>query len=226
MDSAERDVLMILKKGFEELGIEPVDSLLDALEYYLIELKRWNRTYNITGIKEDTEIVQKHFLDSLLYLEYVKDTDEVMDVGTGGGFPGLVMKLMKPSLRMILVEPSRKKVAFLKHIIYDLKLKDVTIYQKRVEELKDIKVDVVVSRALFSLKEMIKRTSHILKENGLIVMNKGPEVLDELKIINKKYSHINIRVNERILPTTGIKRYLVMVKFNRHDKDIYLSGKI
>ncbi len=214
MSSGEADAIRLLIKGLSLMGIEPDDSILKGFKYYLTELKRWNRTYNITGIKDDSEIIRKHFLDSLLYLEYIKDNDEVMDVGTGGGFPGVVIKLVKPSLRMFLVEPSRKKVAFLKHLTYELKLRDITIHQKRIEELKDIKVDVVVSRALFSLMDMIKKTYHVLKKGGIIVMNKGPEALEELRVI-KQDTSFDIKVFEKILPTTDIKRYMVVLKWEK-----------
>ncbi len=212
MGLEEKEHINLLIRGLSLMDIEPVNSILNGFEYYLTELKRWNRTYNITGIKDDLEIIRKHFLDSLLYLEFIKDSDEVMDVGTGGGFPGVVIKLVRPSLKMILVEPSRKKVAFLKHITYELKLRDITIYQKRVEELKDIKVDVVVSRALFNLKDMIKKACRVLKNGGIIVMNKGPEFLEELRVI-KMDPFFDIKVFERILPTTDIKRYMVVLKW-------------
>lgn len=206
-------------RGFRELGIEltspPPEEVIFKFTIYLQELMKWNRVYNITSLKNEEEIIQKHFLDSLLYLPFLMEhVHSVADVGSGGGFPGLVLKIVKPELSMHLIEPSRKKSAFLKHMVFELGLKDIYIHQKRVEELS-IKVDAAVSRALFKTKDFIKRASHILRPGGIIVLNKGPDVpreLKELEGLQRLMPTLSVQIFEKILPTTDIKRYLVVVK--------------
>ncbi|MCX7794432.1 MAG: 16S rRNA (guanine(527)-N(7))-methyltransferase RsmG [Thermodesulfovibrionales bacterium] len=203
----------ILIRGLRESGIEPDHELISKFTIYLQELMKWNRVYNITALKKEKEIVQKHFLDSLLYLSFLKDIHSVADVGSGGGFPGLVLKIARPELSMHLIEPSRKKAAFLKHMIFRLKLDDIQVHQQRVEALS-IKVEAAVSRALFKIKDFLKRASHILYQGGIIILNKGPEVQKELENLKglKQFPTLSIQVFEKILPTTEIKRYLVVVK--------------
>lgn len=216
-DKSLAEAAVLLTRGLRELGIEPSSSNFEEIIFkfavYLQELMKWNRVYNITSLKKEVEIIQKHFLDSLLYLPFLKDVLSVADVGSGGGFPGLVLKIVRPELTMHLIEPSRKKSSFLKHMVFKLGLERIYIHQQRVEDLS-IKVDAAVSRALFKIKDFIKRASHILRPGGIIVLNKGPEVQKELKEIEDLHLVPSqyVQVSERILPTTDIKRYLVVVK--------------
>lgn len=217
-DKSLAEAAVLLTRGLRELGIEPSSSNFEEIIFkfavYLQELMKWNRVYNITSLKKEVEIIQKHFLDSLLYLPFLmEDVHSVADVGSGGGFPGLVLKIVRPELTMHLIEPSRKKSSFLKHMVFKLGLERIYIHQQRVEDLS-IKVDAAVSRALFKIKDFIKRASHILRPGGIIVLNKGPEVQKELKEIEDLHLVPSqyVQVSERILPTTDIKRYLVVVK--------------
>lgn len=198
----------LLKKGLQELGIKPQEELVNKFIFYLGEFKRWNRAYNISAHRKDQDIIQKDFLDSLLYLSLLgEDIYSVADVGSGGGFPGLVLKIVRPELLMHLIEPSRKKSAFLKHMVFKLNLKDVYIHQNRVEEIS-IQVDAALSRALFKIKDFIKRVSHIIRPGGRMILSKGPDFKKELEGLED----IQIQVFEKNLPTADIKRYLIVVK--------------
>ncbi len=127
----------LLKKGLTELGFMPSEEQTNAFMTYLSELKKWNKAYNLTGLKEDKDIIIKHFFDSLLYLKALPDGEiTVADVGSGAGFPGLPIKIIRPEIEMYLIESSRKKAAFLKHIIRQLGLKKAEVIEKRIEETR------------------------------------------------------------------------------------------
>ena len=203
----------LLKKGLMELGFMPSEEQTNTFMTYLSELKKWNRAYNLTGLKEDKDIIIKHFFDSLLYLKALPDGEiKVADIGTGAGFPGIPIKIIRPEIDMYLIEPSRKKSAFLRHIIRQLRLEKIQVIEKRIEEIRLNQelaelVDVAVTRALFSIKDFMKKASHIVKEGGTLILNKGPKVDEELKKLQDvKYEILPIN-----LPFSDIKRYLIIV---------------
>jgi 16S rRNA (guanine527-N7)-methyltransferase len=202
----------LLKNGLIELGFMPSEVQTDAFMTYLSELKKWNKAYNLTGLKEDKDIIINHFLDSLLYLKALPEGEiKIADIGSGAGFPGLPIKIIKPEIKMYLIEPSRKKTAFLRHITRELGLEKTEVIEKRIEEIRLNQglhefVDVAVTRALFSIKDFIKKASHIVKEDGILILSKGPKVDEELKKLkNVKYEMLPVN-----LPFSDIKRYLII----------------
>ncbi|MDI6889450.1 MAG: 16S rRNA (guanine(527)-N(7))-methyltransferase RsmG [Thermodesulfovibrionales bacterium] len=222
------DAKELLKRGLEELGFVPEIDQLRAFITYLSELKKWNKAYNLTSLRKDKDIVTKHFLDSSLYLKAMPDGEiRVADVGSGAGFPGIPIKIIRPEIEMYLIEPSRKKSAFLRHITRQLELKKIEVIEKRIEDVRVVResyplkegnfargtlsplraVDVAVTRALFSIKDFIKKASHIVKKGGILILNKGPKVNEEVKILRDiKYGMLILS-----LPLTDIKRYIVKV---------------
>jgi len=200
----------LLKKGLEELSLQPFEEYLISFKTYLLELKKWNRVYNLTGIKKDTDIITKHFLDSLLYMKCMpQGALKVADIGSGAGFPGIPIKIVRPELEMYLIESSVKKSLFLRHIIQFLKIKNIEVMEERVENInKSFIVDIAMTRALFTMDDFIKRASHIVKDGGMLIHSKGPKVREELKKL-KDTSYEIIPCN---IPLTQIKRYIVAVK--------------
>ena len=201
----------LLTKGLQELSHSYSGEQVGSFMTYLTELKKWSKAYNLTSIRTDEDIITKHFLDSLLYLKAMPQGGiSVMDIGSGAGFPGIPMKIMRPEIAMYLVEPIRKKAAFLKHIISALKLEDILVVEKRVEDLESMDVDVAVTRALFDIKDFCKKVFPVLERGGMLVISKGPKVNEELKAIEKEgltYKVLNI-----LLPLTDIKRFIVVIK--------------
>jgi 16S rRNA (guanine527-N7)-methyltransferase len=202
----------LIRKGLEELAIPPLNEHVHAFMTYLAELKRWNKTYNLTGLKNDEDIIIKHFLDSLLYLKFMPDGGiKVADVGSGAGFPGIPVKIVRPEIEMYLIEPSGKKSAFLRHVTGKLQLKNIDVIEKSIEEIKvnqeiPVSVDVAITRALFSVKDFIKKASHIVKQ-GMLILNKGPKVKEELRMIKDlKYEIVTVK-----LPLSDIERYILIV---------------
>ena len=200
-----------LKKGIKELGLTVSDDQINAFITYLSELKKWNEAYNLTALKKDEDIVIKHFLDSLMFLKAMPEGGiKIADIGSGAGFPGIPIKIIRPEIEMYLIEPSKKKCAFLRHIVKQLHLRNTGVIEKRIEEVRvnqelPSPVDIAVSRALFDISEFVKKTSPIVKESGILVLNKGPKVKEELKTLKDiKYKLLTVN-----LPLSQITRYII-----------------
>ncbi|MDO9027504.1 MAG: 16S rRNA (guanine(527)-N(7))-methyltransferase RsmG [Candidatus Roizmanbacteria bacterium] len=112
---------------------------------------------------------------------------KIADVGTGAGFPGIPIKIIKPEIEITLIEPSRKKAAFLRHIIRVLKLNNIHVLEQRLENLGrayEKTYDVILSRAVFKIKDFLKKACPYVKENGILILSKGPKVSEEIKGVN------------------------------------------
>lgn len=207
--AAMKDPISLLKKGAEELGLPINKDQGEAFAVYLAELKKWNRAYSLTSLKKDEEIIIKHFLDSMLYCKALpQGIRTVADIGSGPGFPGIPMKIICPHLRMHLVEPTQKKVLFLRHICSRLNFSDTEVISARVEDIEGLRVDAAVTRALFSIGDFINKASHILNDPGYLVLSKGPKLEKELEGIDEKMiSQIDIK-----LPFLNLTRHLIVVR--------------
>lgn len=202
-------VQKLLIEGLRELGLETSDILVSKFIIYLKELKKWNRAYNLTALKEDREIVIKHFLDSLLYLKAIPEGAwEICDVGSGAGFPGVPLAIVRPDLSFTLIEPSRKKTAFLRNIKRVLSLNNVDVLEARIEDVREKKFDIAVTRALFSIGDFIKNAGHAVKTRGLLIMNKGPKFEEEIR---EAPASTHIEVLQAALPQSGIQRSIVKI---------------
>lgn len=197
----------VLHRGLEALGISPSGGQMAYFMAYLDELKRWNRAYSLTGLRTDEEIIIKHFLDSCLYLEVLGGASRLADVGSGAGFPGIPVKIIRPDTEVYLIEPSRKKSAFLRHVIRTLGLEGITLLEERLEGVGDLEVDAALTRALFRVEDFVRKAAHIVKKHGLFILSKGPKVREELKGSALRY---DLRVLP--LPLSDIKRYLVIIR--------------
>jgi 16S rRNA (guanine527-N7)-methyltransferase len=179
----------LLKQGLTELDISCSEKQVRAFLTYLSELKKWNRAYNLTGLKTDDDIIIKHFLDSLLYIKALPSSPfHMADIGAGAGFPGMPVRIMMPEITLTLIESSRKKAAFLRNMVRTLGLKRVTVLEERIEHLGSEFgqfFDTIVSRATFSIREFLAVACSYVRPGGTLVLNKGPKVRDELAELEK-----------------------------------------
>ncbi|GBE03793.1 MAG TPA: 16S rRNA (guanine(527)-N(7))-methyltransferase RsmG [Nitrospirae bacterium] len=208
----------LLKKGLEEAGISCSEIQLSFFMVFLKELKKWNRTYNLSALKTDQDIIIKHFIDSLLYLKAIPDGQlRIADVGAGAGFPGIPIKIARPEIDMTLIEPTGKKALFQRHIIRLLGLSGINVLELRVEEIgkDEAPFDIIVSRATFSLGEFLKMTCPYIKEEGLLIVSKGPKVHEELKEDDLPVRNAVKEVIELRLPLADAVRNLVVLQCNR-----------
>ena len=185
----------LISEGLDELGYENDPLLIEKLEIYLATLKKWNRVYNLTAIDEDSEIIVKHFLDSLSVNQYIQNSGRILDVGTGAGFPGLVLALFNPEKSFVLVDGVSKKISFLQEMIGKLNLKNVIAVHTKVEQYNVAEqFDIIISRAFADIKKMTKLTSHLIKDGGKFIAMKGPDVMSELDDISLPFVHHDITV--------------------------------
>ena len=185
----------LISEGLDELGYENDPLLIEKLEIYLATLKKWNKVYNLTAINEDSEIIVKHFLDSLSVNQYIQNSGRILDVGTGAGFPGLILALFNPEKSFVLVDGVSKKISFLQEMIGKLNLKNVIAVHTKVEQYNVAEqFDIIISRAFADIKKMIKLTSHLIKDGGKFIAMKGPDVMTELDDISLPFVHYDITV--------------------------------
>jgi 16S rRNA (guanine527-N7)-methyltransferase len=205
----------ILRAGVEALGIACGIDTIEKFMLYLSELKKWSRVHNLTSIRDDRDIVEKHFLDSLLYLRALPQGGlKLLDVGSGAGFPGIPLKLVRPEVDLYLLEPRGKKAAFLRYIADTLGLGDATVIEGRLEDLKPSAdappFDAAVVRALFGVTEFIEKVSPAVRPGGVIVLSKGPEYFKELEQLDEAYRK-RIKVTISDIPAANITRYLISI---------------
>jgi 16S rRNA (guanine527-N7)-methyltransferase len=152
------------------------------------ELVKWNAVTNLTAITEPGDIARNHFLDSLAAAGLVAQGSDLLDVGSGGGFPGLPLHILVPGLHTTLLDAARKKVSFLRHVARELALKDIEAVHARVEELgrhpgRERRYDVIATRAFSALASLVRAALPLLKPHGRVVAYRGavsPAELEEL----------------------------------------------
>ncbi len=170
----------LLVTGAQELGIELSAEQTDAFVTYLAELNKWNKKMNLTAIRDERDAIIKHVLDSLSYSKGLVPQAgmRLLDIGSGAGFPAVPIKIAYPAITVTLVESTKKKASFLRHIVRALKLYAVDVVDKRVEELSEPLLgayDVVTARAFAEMKSAIKAGRPFLKKRGFLILSRGPE---------------------------------------------------
>ena len=199
----------------EKLGIKPTTKQLDQLEKFYNLLVEWNQKINLTRIINKEEVYLKHFYDSLTLVKVVdlSKVNTLCDVGTGAGFPGIVLKIIYPNLKVTLIDSLQKRVNYLNEIIKDLDLDNIIAIHTRGEDFKG-SFDVVTSRAVANIEKLVNYTMHLVAKNGIFVAMKGDienELTEEIKLkLSKKYRITE--VDKFFLPIENSKRSLVVLK--------------
>jgi 16S rRNA (guanine527-N7)-methyltransferase len=206
----------LLRSGLKTIGLDYSEAQISAFMTFLSELKKWSRAYNLTSIRKDEDIIIKHFLDSLLYLRGIPDvTRTIADAGSGAGFPGIPIKIMRSEITVSLIESSKKKAAFLRHVIRILELTEIDVIHGRLEDFfnkNKTDYDVIVSRATFKIRDLLEKICPRLRRESLIIISKGPGVSDELKMLEKTEYRDSVKdVLKLQLPFTRSTRNLVLL---------------
>lgn len=177
----------ILVDGAEELGIELSERQVKQFLTYLGILQDWNKRMNLTSLKDPREIIITHFLDSLTILKAIDNKEiSAIDIGTGAGFPGIPLKILRPQISLSLLDSSRKRIEFLEYLSKSLKLKDLEIIWGRAEEYGRKKryrerYDIILARALARLNILVELGIPFLKIRGLFIAQKGQKLKEELE---------------------------------------------
>jgi 16S rRNA (guanine527-N7)-methyltransferase len=148
---------------------------------YMALLQKWNKVYNLTAVRDPLEMVTLHLLDSLSVLPYV-NSKNLLDVGSGGGLPGVVLAICKPELQVTTIDAVQKKVIFMRQVKGELGLDNLTPVHARVEDFKPVApFEIVISRAFSEIALFINLTKHLIAENGQWLAMKGVMPADELE---------------------------------------------
>jgi 16S rRNA (guanine527-N7)-methyltransferase len=199
-----------LERGLEELGLRLDRTARKRLLDFTELLEKWNRVYNLTGIRGVEQIVSGHLLDCLAIVPHVK-AERALDVGSGAGFPGIPLAIARPAMQMTLLDSNQKKAAFLRQAVGDLQLDNATVVEERVESWQpQEKFDLIVSRALADTGEFVRGARHLLAPGGVFAAMKGVVPRDELEDLPQGY-----RVSEIVpltVPGLEAQRHLILVE--------------
>ncbi|MFN2354617.1 MAG: 16S rRNA (guanine(527)-N(7))-methyltransferase RsmG [Desulfopila sp.] len=206
----------VLEQGCRHLQLDVKNGAIDRLAVYYEELVRWSRKTNLIGKQQGgRQIVENHFLDSLLLLPLLQGRQSsLVDVGTGAGFPGLVCKAAWPELALGLIEPRRKRVSFLRHIIRRLRLEDVRVMPCRVEELapEELQCSHITSRAVAEIAEFVGMVGKSIPDDTIIICMKGPRWRSEMEqatALLEAEGYGPAEYKEYVLPFSGARRAVV-----------------
>jgi 16S rRNA (guanine527-N7)-methyltransferase len=201
-----------LRDGLDALGIALDAHQQDQLRAYLALLAKWNKTYNLTAIREPARMVTHHVLDALAVLPHLPSTQalRVLDVGSGGGVPGIPLAIARPDWRVVMVDPNHKKAAFLTQAAIELHLRNAVVHATRVEVLRnEAPFDVVISRAFADLETFAATSARHLAADGLLVAMKGVHPDDEIAHVKGSFTVESIPLD---VPGLDAARHLVILR--------------
>lgn len=199
----------------EKINIILTEEQIEKLDKFYKLLIEWNKKINLTRIEDEKEVYLKHFFDSLTIVKVVdlNKINTLCDVGTGAGFPGIVLKIVFPNLKITLIDSLQKRVNYLNTIIKELNLNNIEAVHARGEEYKG-KFDLVTSRAVANIEKLVKYTMHLVSPSGIFVAMKGDidnELTEDIKRkLSKKYKIT--KIEKFLLPIEESKRSLVVMK--------------
>lgn len=209
-----------LLAGAKRMGLCLTEEQAGQLKDYTRELLEWNNSINLTSITDPVIIAEKQFLDALFLVPNIAMKSRVLDVGSGNGVPGIPLKIARPDLDLCLVDGSRKKISFLKHIIRSLGLAGIEARWVRTEQLAQCQAqqhalwDVIVSKAAFSLDQFITGTLPLMSTEGKLIAMKGFNIDNECDAARKTMEREQLEI-ERInyeLPFCELRRTLIVVQ--------------
>jgi 16S rRNA (guanine527-N7)-methyltransferase len=199
-----------LERGLQTLGLALSAGMEEQLVKYTELLAKWNRTYNLTAVRDPLAMVSHHLLDSLAvlpHLDFAGADARVADIGSGGGLPGIPLALARPQWHVALVESNEKKAAFLQQAKIELQLANVEIQAQRVQAWQPAeRFAIVISRAFAELADFVAACGHLLAPSGVIAAMKGKEPRDEMA----RVSGYRCRAIPLSVPFVDGERHLVL----------------
>lgn len=177
---SETKLSQLLISGLSQLQLD--DQHSEKLLQFTFLLEKWNKTYNITAIRTLEKMVILHILDSASVYSYLQG-NSIIDIGTGGGIPGIILAILNPKLNVTLLDTNQKKTRFLRFAVRELKLQNVTVVCERVEKYQaKAPYDVVISRAFSEVGDFIQSSGHLCSDTGFIYAMKGPRIESENEV--------------------------------------------
>lgn len=214
------EFLRHVKQKAQEIGYTLQEEQLEQFFTYKELLIEWNKKMNLTAIEQEEDIITKHFIDSLSIATYIPDTAKVIDIGTGAGFPGIPLKILKKDLSITLLDSLNKRITFLEEVIRNLSLENIQAVHARAEELAHKEeyreqYDIAVSRAVAPMHTLLEYMLPYVKIGGKCICMKGPNLQEESKDLQNCLETLGgkiEKIEEIVLPKTEIKRNIMLIK--------------
>ncbi|RUM63743.1 MAG: 16S rRNA (guanine(527)-N(7))-methyltransferase RsmG [Sulfurimonas sp.] len=187
---------MDLKTTLDNDNITLPDDFFYNVQKYKEHLHKWNKIHNLTGAK-NSQTVDEFIYDAIFPLSFLPEVSSLMDIGTGAGFPGMILAFGLPNTHVTLVEPLSKRASFLQFIKADLELKNVTVVKKRVEQMEPKIFDIITSRAVTETKMLLKLSENFCNTDTKFLFYKGEKVFDEVKDGVQNMQHKIIETKNR-----------------------------
>lgn len=208
-----------LVNNAKEIGISLNEEQVKKFYDYMLVLLDWNEKINLTAITDVKEIILKHFVDSITICKYIPENSKLLDVGTGAGFPGIPVKIIRDDVTIVLLDSLNKRILFLEDVIEKLKLTNIIAVHGRAEEFGKNKkfrqcFDIVTSRAVANMAVLSEYLLPFVKIDGKAVIMKGSECEEELKDAEKAINVLGGKlksVDKFFLPSSDIKRSIIVL---------------
>jgi 16S rRNA (guanine527-N7)-methyltransferase len=201
----------ILANGIKELQLDLNDKQQGQLLDYLALLFKWNAVYNLTSVRDPMQMMTHHVLDSLAAVSAFEQAHNVLDVGAGGGLPGMVLAISRPEMKVSMIDTVHKKTAFLTQVKAELELANVTVYTMKVQDLQPKqKFDVVTSRAFADLSDFVNWSGHVLADGGQFIALKGTAPPEEQERLPAEWKVTELRPIQ--VPGLQAERHLVFIQ--------------
>ena len=200
-----------LQSGLKEMGLDLSGEQQDKLLAYVEMLKKWNKTHNLTALRDESQIISHHLLDSLTLPPYLEGAQTMLDVGSGGGQPGIPAAVCRPDLQITLLDANTKKTSFLQQAAIELELKNVRVVSGRVEAVQSLRADVITSRAFAELADFVNWTAHLLQDGGCWAAMKGVYPAAEIDRLPPDFVCVE-RVDKIRVPQLNAERHMVILR--------------
>ena len=199
-----------LYRGLTQLGLDPQSCPCEAYLQYIDLLAKWNRAYNLTGVRDKQRMIHAHVLDSLAALPYIRG-NRCLDAGTGAGLPGFILALAQPDVEWTLLDSNGKKVRFLRQLLFEMKTGNVEIVHSRAENfLSSVTYSSIISRAFGSLSAYYRAVEHLLQPGARLLAMKGRAPDTELQEVAGWVKSISVK--ELQVPGINTHRSLVILE--------------
>lgn len=216
---SEREVVRLFRLGLERLDIDIDEAAAARLTRYCLELIKWNKKINLVARNTSIrDMVDKHFLDSLVLIPIIDGSPpqdkSLLDVGSGAGFPGLVLKAVRPAMRITLLEPRERRSAFLRHIIRILDLKNIQVVVARIEggELPESNYGVITGRAVANVPNFLDMVAGCASRQSLVICMQGAGGKENVQEGQRVSGFICVGVESTQLPFSGAQRFILLFR--------------
>lgn len=210
----------ILNKYLKEINMELKKEQTEKFYKYMNLLLEWNEKINLTAITEPEEVILKHFVDSLTISKYIEKDSKLVDMGTGAGFPGIPLKILRDDIEITLADSLNKRINFLNEVIKELNLKNIQTVHTRAEEFGKNKkyresFDIATSRAVANLSTLSEYLIPLVKPSGKTICMKGSEIKEEVEMARKAIEILGGKIEQEEsfnLPNSDMKRNVIIIK--------------